>query len=52
MFKPSLAIEFSGGDVLREQAIKFLSSIKDGSVVVDDELVTSRAGDIESKTVS
>ena len=48
-------IEFSGGDVLREQAIKFLSNVKDGSVVVvvvDDELVTSRAGDIESKTVS
>ena len=35
-----------------EQAMKFLFNTKDGSFVVDDELVASRAGDVEPKTVS
>ena len=32
--------------------MKFLFNTKDGLVVVDGKLVPSRAGDVESKTVS
>ena len=35
-----------------EQAMQLLFNTKDGSVVVNNKLVPSRAGDVESKTVS